>query len=133
MSDPGIGSQHTQTPPPPPCPSSPNREQLHNAAAYVTALAYHHRAQLSASSLPLVHPDLHWLLLAHITPALELADVRIGPEAEFAVLRLVFAALRRAAAVRTAELAGYLESITIGQQQDLLAFAHRHLSDHVTQ
>lgn len=132
MTDPGGQSQDTQTPPPPPPPGPPTRTRVHDAAAYVTALAYHHRAQLSASSLPLVHPDLHWLLLAHITPALELADVRVGPEAEFAVLRLVFAALRKAAAVRTAELAGYLESITIGQQQALLALAHRYLSEQAT-
>ena len=46
--------------------------------------------------------------------------------------RLVFAALRKAAAVRTVELAGYLESITIGQQQALLALAHRYLSEQAT-
>ncbi|WP_034266622.1 hypothetical protein [Actinospica robiniae] len=131
MTDPSSETQHAQEPPPPPRPGPvpPTRTQVYDAAAYVTALAYHHRAQLSQSSLPLVHPDLHWLLLAHTAPAFELAGIRSTPATEIAVLRLVFAALRKATAVRTAEFGGYLESITPGQQQHILALAHRYLSD----
>lgn len=129
MSDPDIGSQHTQTPPPPRPGPPPPTTQLRTAAAHVTALAYHHRAQLAKSTLPLVQPGLHWLLLAHITPALHLAGLHDGPASHRCVLRLVLAALRDAAAVRTTELASYLESVTIAQQQDLLALAHQYLAD----
>lgn len=128
MTDPGPEPPHTQTPPPP-RPGPPPPTQLRTAAAHVTALAYHHRAQLAKSSLPLVQPDLHWLLLAHITPGLHLAGLYDGPASHRCVLRLVLAALRDAAAVRTPELGSYLESITTAQQQDLLALAHQYLAD----
>jgi hypothetical protein len=122
-------TQQPQGPPPPPRPGPvpPTRTQLRTAAACVTALAYHHRSRLSEGDLPLVQPDLHWLLIAHVIPALHLVGLHEAPTAQRDVLRLVFSALRDAAVVRVADLSGYLESITIRQQQDLLALAHRQL------
>lgn len=118
---------HTVPAPPRPEPVAPTRAQLRAAAACVAALAYHHRGQLAESSLPLAQPDLHWLLIAHLTPALHLVGLHNAPASQNSVLRLVFAALKDAAAVRTDDLAGYLEAITIRQQQDLLALAHQNL------
>ena len=129
MSNPSTDSRTTQAPPPGPDPDAPTPAQLYDAAAYVTALAYHHRAQLSKSSMPLAQPDLYWLLFAHVDPAFKLAGVYNDAAAKCCVLRLVLSALRQAAMVRAAELGGYLEAITAGQQQHLLALAHRYLSD----
>jgi hypothetical protein len=72
---------------------------------------------------------LHWLLLAHLAPALQLAGLHPAPASKRCVLRLVFAALQDAAAVRPAELGGYLESITTEQQQEFLVVAHHRLAD----
>ncbi|WP_157436514.1 hypothetical protein [Actinospica robiniae] len=131
MTDRDAGSQYTQTPPQPPRsgPVPPTRTQLRAAAAWVTTLAHQHRARLAESSLPLVQPDLHWLLRAHIAPAFTLAGLHLGPASQRCVLRLVLAALQDAAAVRPAELGFYLESVTTAQQLELLAVAHRSLAD----